>query len=91
MKNLFVLTFCLVSLQIFAQIENYPPGYTNFVDDLVNHTSGTKANNYYPFGGVFTPQGTIRALIIYAGFVDPDYPSGSRNGGSTFYKKICKQ
>lgn len=47
------------------------PGGVPMVQDTSWDSFGNGTNRFAPFGGCFTPKGTLKALVIYAGLYEP--------------------
>jgi len=68
---LLLLLLCIISNSLSAmELDDPADGYM-FMDD-VNPTKISKKEGYAPAGGVFTPKGEIKALVIFAGFLNSD-------------------
>ena len=69
MQKFLAFLCCILSLNIVAhsQSDDYYYSVLN-MHDTSEVYSGTKAGTQAYFGDAFTPKGTFRALIIYAGF-----------------------
>ena len=72
MKNYFktaILLFVGVfyAAGLFSQQNNF--NYDNLEDDIIDDGE-SKSVGYAPYGEVFTPDGTLKVLVIFAGFED---------------------
>jgi hypothetical protein len=59
-----------------AQAQQVPDNdLLNWEDAFLETRTVPKSNSYAPYGGVFTPKGTLKCMIIYAGFYNENNPN----------------